>query len=62
MNEMHQRRMHPFLIVIGKEFEQYAKYLTSDMGEEHYSIIERDKLYELPGELFRLFKTYGVAR
>ena len=62
MNEMYDQKMYPFLIVIGSEFEKYAKHLTSDIGHEHYSIIERDRVYELPGEIFRLFKTYGIAR
>jgi hypothetical protein len=62
INEMYDQRMHPFLIVIGGEFEKYAKHLTQDIGHEHYSIIERDRIHELPGEMFRLFKTYGISR
>jgi len=62
INEMYDQKMYPFLIVIGKEFEKYAKHLTAHIGEEHYSVIARDKIHKLPGETFRLFKTYGIAR
>src|SRR3989344_5707315 len=62
IQELYKRKIHPFLIVLGKEFEKYAKHLTGDIGNDHYVIVERDKLHELPGEMFRLFKTYGIAK
>ncbi|MFH1073376.1 MAG: VWA domain-containing protein [Nanoarchaeota archaeon] len=62
MNEMFEQKMYPFLIIIGKKFEKSAQALTADIGHEHYSIVERERLHELPGEMFRLFKTYGIAR
>lgn len=62
ITDLHKRKIHPFLVVIGKKLEDYGKNLTSRIGEEHYSVVEKDKLYELPNEMFRLFKTYGIAR
>jgi nitric oxide reductase activation protein len=62
LKEVYDQKMYPFLIVIGKEFEKYAKKLTEEIGQEHYSIISRDKVYQLPEEMFRLFKTFGIAR
>jgi len=62
LKEVYDKKMYPFLIVIGEEFEKYAKQLTEEIGPEHYSIISRDKVYEIPGEMFRLFKTFGIAR
>ncbi|MBI5065601.1 VWA domain-containing protein [Candidatus Woesearchaeota archaeon] len=54
--------IHPFIILIGKQFEEYAKKLTADIGEDHYTIIERDKLHDLPEEMLRLFTKYGLAK
>jgi len=51
-----------FLVVIGREFEKYAKDLTKDIGSDHYTIIDREKIHELPNEMFRLFKTFGITR
>jgi len=62
MHELNNRKIHPFLVVIGKEFEGYAQSLTSELGDGRYSVVEKDKLYELSGEMFRLFKTFGIAR
>jgi nitric oxide reductase activation protein len=62
INELYSKKIYPFLIVIGSEFQKYAMELTSDIGPEHYSVIERDKVHELPWEMIRLFKTYGIAR
>lgn len=62
ITDLHKGKIHPFLIVIGKNLEDYAKDLTSQIGGEHYSVVEKNKLYELPNEMFRLFKTYGIAR
>jgi hypothetical protein len=62
LKEVYDQKMYPFLIIIGEEFEKYAKELTEDIGLEHYSIIPRDKVYEIPEEMFRLFKTFGIAR
>ncbi|MHA1865245.1 MAG: hypothetical protein ACTSWZ_01955 [Candidatus Heimdallarchaeaceae archaeon] len=62
MREVYDQKMYPFLVVIGKEFEKYAKGLTEDIGSDHYTLIDRNKVYELPNEMFRLFKTFGIAR
>ena len=62
ITDLHKRKIHPFVIVIGRNLEDYARELTSEIGEDHYSVIEKDRLYELPQEMFRLFKTYGIAR
>ena len=62
MREVYDQKMYPFLVVIGREFEKYARSLTEDIGSDHYTVIDRDKVYELPNEMFRLFKTFGIAR
>jgi len=62
VREVYDQKMYPFLVVIGREFEKYAKGLTEDIGSDHYTVIDRDKVYELPNEMFRLFKTFGIAR
>jgi hypothetical protein len=62
MREVYDQKMYPFLVVIGREFEKYARSLTEDIGSDHYTVIDRDKVYELPNEMFRLFKTFGIGR
>lgn len=62
MREVYDQKIYPFLVVIGREFEKYAKGLTEDIGSDHYTVIDRNKVYELPNEMFRLFKTFGIAR
>jgi len=62
MREVYDQKMYPFLVVIGRKFEKYARSLTEDIGSDHYTVIDRDKVYELPNEMFRLFKTFGIAR
>ncbi len=62
MREVYDQKMYPFLVVIGNEFEKYAKGLTEDIGSDHYTVIDGNKVYELPQEMFRLFKTFGIAR
>jgi hypothetical protein len=62
MREVYDQKMYPFLVVIGREFEEYARGLTKDIGSDHYTVIDKDKVYELPNEMFRLFKTFGIAR
>ncbi len=62
MREVYDQKMYPFLVVIGREFEKYAKDLTEDIGSDHYTVIDRNKVYDLPNEVFRLFKTFGIAR
>jgi len=62
IKELYNSRVYPILIAIGSEHEQNAKYLTGDIGHEYYSVIPIDKLNTLPQEVFRLFKTYGIAR
>jgi len=62
VRELYDAKIHPFLIAIGEEHEENAKRLTEDIGSDHYSVIPLDKLHELPNEMFRLFKTYGIAK
>ncbi|MBI2044857.1 hypothetical protein HYT23_02260 [Candidatus Pacearchaeota archaeon] len=62
MREVYDQKMYPFLVVIGREFEKYARSLTEEIGSDHYTVIDRDKVYELPSEMFRLFKTFGISR
>ena len=54
--------IYPMYIAIGNEHEGNVKNVTRGLGEEHYSVIPLDKLNELPNEMFRLFKTFGIAR
>ncbi len=60
--ECYQERVFPFLIVIGSQFSDYAKALTSRIGPEHYSVIEKDGIHKLPSEMLRLFKKYGISK
>ena len=60
--ELYDNKIFPFLITIGKEHEKNAKMLTKEIGKEHYSVIPTNELNRLPNELFRLFKTYGIAK
>ena len=62
MREVYDQKIYPFLVVIGREFEKYARGLTEDIGSDHYTVIDRDKVHELPNEMFRLFKTFGISR
>lgn len=62
MREVYDQKMYPFLVVIGREFEKYARNLTEDIGSDHYTVIDKDKVHELPNEMFRLFKTFGIAK
>ena len=59
---LYNQKIYPFYIAIGDEHGENAKAMTSGIGEEHYSVIPLNKLHELPEEIFRLFKTFGVAR
>ncbi len=61
IKELYDQKIYPLLIVIGEENEENAEFLQ-DIKREHYSVIPTDKLNELPGEIFRLFKTFGIAR
>ena len=60
--ELFDRKIYPFLIAIGEEHEENAREMVEDLGEEHYSSIPTNKIEELPEEVFRLFKTYGISR
>lgn len=55
-------KIYPFYIAIGKEHEENVRKMTREIGDEHYSVIPLNKLYELPNEMFKLFKTFGIAR
>ena len=60
--ECYQERVFPFLIVIGSQFSEYAKELTSRIGSEYYSVIEKEEIHKLPSEMLRLFRTYGISK
>ncbi len=55
-------KVYPFYIAIGEEHEKNVRSMTKGISDEQYSVIPTDKLYELPQEMFRLFKTFGIAR
>ena len=59
---LQDQKIYPFYIAIGSEHESNAKEMTREIGDEHYSVIPINRLYELPEEMFRLFKTFGIAR
>ncbi len=61
LKELYDNKVFPFVIVIGKEFDGYAKELTKHIGPKHYTLLGRDELHRLPDEMLRLFKTYGIA-
>ncbi|MEI7719045.1 MAG: hypothetical protein WCI72_04205 [archaeon] len=57
-----EQKVYPVYVGIGEEHKSNARDMTSEVGEEHYSVVGLDKLHELPGEIFRLFKTFGIVR
>ncbi len=62
VKSLYDAKIYPLLIAIGEEHEGNARMLTEDLGHEFYSVVPVDKLYTLPQEMFRLFKSFGVAR
>jgi hypothetical protein len=62
VKKLYESKIYPLLIAIGQEHEVNAKALTEEVGSEYYSVVPIDKLHELPGKIFRLLKTYGIAR
>jgi hypothetical protein len=55
LGEAFEKDVYPFLIVIGKEHEEYAESLT-----KNYLVIEDAK--DLPKELLHLLSKYGMCR
>lgn len=62
VKDLYDSKIYPLLIAIGNEHAENAKYLTSDIGEDFYSVVGLDQLNMLPEKLFRSFKKYGIAR
>lgn len=60
--KLREEKIYPFYIAIGAEHEDNVRELTEEIGAEHYSVIALDQLHELPNEIFRLFKTFGIAK
>ena len=60
VKKLYDSRIFPFLICIGEEHEDHVKYLTGDIGSEHYSILSTDRTEDLPDEIFRLIRVYGL--
>ena len=60
--KLYDQKIYPFLIAIGENHETNAAEMAREIGSEHYSVIPLNKLHELPTEMFRLFKTFGIAR